>query len=79
MFEIRDTRFPKEFYNCESCGSHADDMKSIFIFRVVNVNGKMVRVGGNIGEACGKRAFVMGSWISRKTGQTDPNSGMRYT
>ena len=50
MFEIKDTRFPKEFFNCESCGNHGDDMRSIFFFRVVNINGKMVRVGGNIGE-----------------------------
>ena len=30
-------------------------------------------------HACGKRAFVMGSWISRKTGQADPDSGTRHT
>ena len=68
MFEIKDTRFPKEFYNCESCGSHADDMKSIFIFRVVYVNGKMVRVGGNIGEVrlCRKCRIEMSRLLSEQ-------------
>ncbi len=68
MFEIKDTRFPKEFYNCESCGSHVDDMKSIFIFRVVNVNGKMVRVGGNIGEVrlCRKCRIEMSRLLSEQ-------------
>lgn len=68
MFEIKDTRFPKEFYNCESCGSHGDDMKSIYIFRVMNVNGKMVRVGGNIGEVrlCRKCRIEMSRLLSEQ-------------
>ena len=43
-------RNSKRMVNCESCGSHGDDMKSIFIFQTVNRNGKMFRVGGNIRE-----------------------------
>ena len=50
MIQIRGTEIPKELVNCESCGSHGDDMKSIFIFQTVNRNGKMFRVGGNIRE-----------------------------
>ena len=43
MFKIKEPEFPKEFINCESCGCHGDDMKSILIFQAVNRNGKMVR------------------------------------
>ena len=50
MIQIKDTKFPKELVNCESCGNHGDDMKSIFIFQTVNINGKVYRVGGNIRE-----------------------------
>lgn len=50
MFKTKEPEFPKEFINCESCGYHGDDMKSILIFQAVNRNGKMVRIGGNICE-----------------------------
>lgn len=43
-------------------------MKSIFFFRVVNINGKMVRVGGNIGEVrlCRTYRIELGRQLSEQ-------------
>lgn len=68
MIQIKDTRFPKELVNCESCGNHGDDMKSIFIFQTVNINGKVYRVGGNIREVrlCRTCRIEMGRLLSEQ-------------
>lgn len=66
MFEIKESVFPKEIINCESCGCHGEDLKSILIYQAVKRNGRMQRIGGRIVELrlCGACRCEMGRLLS---------------
>jgi len=50
MFEVKETGIAGEYINCESCGCHDNDIKSVLVHQTAVIKGKRVRIGGRIVE-----------------------------
>ncbi len=49
MIEIRQIEIPKEYVQCDSCGTH-DGLKSVLVYQTACIRGQERRVSGSVPE-----------------------------